>query len=466
MSSIEEKKSYAFITAYLLGAERRVLEKEYPEDYAYSEGLEKFKGVKNAELLRVLSKVKQSILRNYYVYKDATDFTSSSKGFLDEDKALLRNHNIDLDNEFKLHLDITAVVNLITKHINRNVLGVLAEFKTPHINQVASLFNFPTVDKKSLAKMLNLVKGNWTKYPHCIYINKGSKTNAPLNMLLNTDRILFIGGHNIVGEKYEIIEEVDYDWSHIKVDKIIPKLPITLGSLIYVDCDNIDYFKFLSVIEALKLSSLKNEKHEIKLFMDEMTSPLWALTDKIAEGCFTFEKIKVSRIKDEKSVVDMVMATHITRDSMVQGHKQQGIMSSDSDFYGLMESGIKLFVLYDSKHVRNTYMGYLRRKKYINFDISSLDSSQTRFDFKQNILLHLCLTHLSSLPIANWNVNDISNYVLESFNNDITYGMSLTLTETEDLVMRVLKDLKMETVGTKIAISSLGSEVEVELDVA
>jgi hypothetical protein len=466
MVNVDVQKSYAFITAYLLGVERRILEKDFVEDYAYSEALEKFKKITNAELLRSLSRVKQSIIRNYSIYRNVEDFSSASKGFLDDDKLVLNSNNIDLDKEFRVNLDITDVLNLVSKRINILLLDVLKEFNMPHSKQVASLFYLYDVDKKTLAKLINGIKDNWTKFPKNVIVLKGSRLSQQLPLILETDENMFIGGYNILGEKYVKADYIAYAWSSIVFAAALPRLPIAKSSLIYVDCDNTDYFKFLCILEALNVSSNKGAVHHIKLFIDTQTSPLWRLSPKLLKGCFTFELIEVSRIKNTKSVVDIVIAAHITRDSAVVGHKPQGIVSSDSDFFGLLEYGIKLFVLYDGKSTRQDYLLYLKRKQVVNFDINNLDSNDTRFTFKQSIINHLCLTHLASLPMEKWTTTDLAEFVLSGFDKSIGYGMTLQLLEAKDVAGRILRNLKMEKNGAVVSLSSLGSEVEVTLGVA
>lgn len=457
-------KSYAFITAYLLGVERRILEREYIEDYVFSEGLDKFKNIKNAELIRALSKIKQSIIRNYSVYKDCEDFSTSSKGFLDKEMDILKENNIDLHHVFRLSLDIADVLNAISKHINNLLPEVFDYVKMPYADKVASLFYLYELNKKSLNKLVNSIKGSWSKFPHGIVIVKGSKVSNQLPYVLDNDRNLYEGCHNLVGEDYVETGQLPiFAWGTIKSREVEQLLPITKSSTIYVDCDNTDYFKFLSVLECLNRSTEKGHSHHIKLYMDDMTSPLWKLSEKLLKGCFTFEFIEVNRIKDNKSVVDIVMASHITRDSINNPDRLQGIISSDSDFFGLIETGLNLFIFYDGVCTNQEYVSYLKRKKLTTFDISTIDTNDTRFEFKQTVISYLCLSCLANLPMNKWSVNDLAEYVTNGFDKDICYGMSLHVVESLDVAKKVLSNLEIKVNGSKIALSSLGVEVEVEL---
>lgn len=467
MDGIVGNRSYAFLTAYLLGVEKKALQQDYIEDFVYSEGLEFFKRVPNANILRALSRVKQGILHYYDCFKNTQDLETASKGNIDADLKYLLENNIDLYNTFRSALDISAVMNDVTNRINRILPGVLEELNFMHIPQVSCYFYMYEVTEKTLTKLVTSVKGRWLKFPHGIAIVRGDKALQHLPYLLKNDKNLILCSYAITNTPYNLSTIIipQFNWSSYEISSSTPDLPITKPSIFYVDCDNVDFFMFLSTLESLKKTSSADNPHIIKLYLDSMTSPIWRFADKFSEGNFQFELIEVTRLKEAKSVVDIVIAAHMTKDSLEHSNKMQGVVSSDSDFFGIVESGITMFVLYDGKCVSQDYISYLKRKKLINFDISSLSTSASRSTNEKAILTHLCLSYLAEIPMLQWNPQVIVDLVLSGFPKDIGYGMTIQKDIALSVAHNVLEHLEVKHSKNAIHLSSSGVEVTVPLKI-
>ncbi len=104
---------------------------------------------------------------------------------------------------------------------------------------------------------------------------------------------------------------------------------------IAVDCENSNVFKLYSVLKNLNQNEL-SKIEKITLYDDSNTTSGW---DWIAN--FTHipvEHIEVARVTDRKSLVDIRMTASVCSDFYQEGITSFIIVSSDSDFWGLISS--------------------------------------------------------------------------------------------------------------------------------
>jgi hypothetical protein len=488
MSLLRGQKSYSFIVGYLMGVEERVLSRDYTSEYRNSNNLAKFKDVPQAEALRALSRVKQSFIRNHQLYNGVVRMETVTDGYLNEELAILKDNSIFLVNALMELGDIYKVLNKVTMHINIILPDVLDYMKVPYSSHLATMFHLPTMDKTAVTKLMTNLKDKWSNLPHGMIVVKTNRIDRELPYILQNDRNLFVGTHGITNTRFNEDTIVpSFSWENIgitqqgrggvtEVTSVNPEvgdpnkwLSIAKGSLLYVDCDNMDIFNFMAMLQFLSGLTDEGKSHVIKLFVDVKSSPFWKLVDKLSKGKYTFEFIDVNRIKETKSVVDVAMAVHITRDILTQGCKDVGIFSSDSDFYGLLENldGVNFYIGYNGKDVSSDYVQYLTDKGFVTFNMQNIDMvGEKNREIRLSIIANLCLAHMASLPMGKWNAVEVGKELCGVIAKDIRYSEIFESSDIKDLIGVVFDNLKMEMSGSRVTLRSLDAEIEVTLGAA
>ena len=105
--------------------------------------------------------------------------------------------------------------------------------------------------------------------------------------------------------------------------------------IVAVDCENSDVFKLASVLTQLKEQNLRKIK-KIVLFDDVNTTPVWKYLQTITG--IPVEYVLVERIKQDKSLVDMKICAEITKERYKNNINSFILVSSDSDYWGLISS--------------------------------------------------------------------------------------------------------------------------------
>lgn len=187
-----------------------------------------------------------------------------------------------------------------------------------------------------------------------------------------------------------------------------------VAKVLYVDCDNINVFNFLALLE--EESMVKDcESTVIKLYLDSMANPIWNVVQNIVSDKYTIVSIPVSRIKQEKSVVDIVLTADITKDYSMGYGQSHVIVSSDSDFYGIFVSGVEATVLYESAYVSPHYLSYLSRENVFANDISKNHSSSRNVDYKKKIVCYLGLIACTEIALSDLTLEALTVSMYEKY---------------------------------------------------
>lgn len=471
-------RSYAFLIAYLLGVEEKVLVRDYKEEYEASHGLEYFKYVPNAEILRALSRCKQSFLRNHHIFHGVINMEPVIQGRLDREVGFLKENGIDLPAVMRREGDIYAVINHITSHINRILPGVLEHLKIPYRQELESLFYLYTVDRKAVQRLMDGLRDKKSMLPHGIIIVKTSRVQRELPYTLLNDRNLYQTIFKMRGiiKSYADLDIPPFSWSNIELvnagkmeaspsreEVKVENNPwdiISEGSRLYVDCDNIDVFVFMNTLDLMLQSG---KIHEIKLYLDEMSSPLWRIVPRIFKDV-KFSLHNMKRIKSDKSVVDVAMVSHITMDMMYQDPFSIGIFSSDSDFFGLFElyPDMTYFVGYSGSRVNKDYRDYLDARGIVSFDLEKMSALSNNADYKFLMVVHLCLEHLANTPMTEWSVEKLVEWFDRDVVRNIHYNFVLDHNYFQGVINKLVSDLRVERMDDKWSLCALGVDYQID----
>lgn len=460
-----ETKSYAFLAAYLLGAEQKVLEREFYEDYIYSGSTENCKEVPNAEIVRLYNHIRIAIISKYDYMKDIKSFDDCSYEKVMKDLTDLKELGVDLQQVLRKTLSMADVLNHITKEVKFLVPKVLEDFGVPYPELAQELFYYYDVTPKTATKLAKTLSVSWNKFPHGVPIIKGLKLNQGLYTLFNSDYDFYRTLFALTGFSKEDIKLTSLDWSKFSKRAVVPRVPITQQATLYVDCDNINFYHFLALLDGLEKAKPKNIRHKIKLFIDESANPIWRSIEGIIPTTSDFEYIPVKRIKDNKSVVDIVISHTITKDSIKQANSniKRCIVSSDSDFFGLMDYGIDLFVFYDSTCTSKEYLHYLTMKNQMSFDTKQLLISETNVGYRYNLITYYTLRQLARTAPLDWSKPEVINKIKASLTEDFYLEDSLLDDELSNLVCKIIQNLEIKKDGFIVKLEQDGTTVSFDL---
>lgn len=480
------------IVGYLLGVSDFVLERDYVVDY---EKLLQLDFLDELKVIRSLNKVRQNVFKNYKYYKN-TYLGDVSNTYVDEDLIYLKNKGYDLFNVSRLNSSADYLLNSIKKDVDYLVPVVLDKLKMQYINELKSLFEFPIFDKKSLLNFVSGLKGK--SLPHGVIIPKYKRIQTSLQYLLSNDNTLYAGAFSLSGKSFSIVEDViyAYNWSNVGIEEdevvcdienvigcdVVIKEEVTSDDIVnyeevvnleapyekvmseevvdikksiidntlsvvnscnkyFVDCDNIDFFKFLSMLDTLDEQGVKDL--DFYLYTDLKATYMWNIIDDIRNtDSFNFIHKRVDRVKGNKSVVDLVLTVDICKEVMENGCKNIGLISSDSDFYGVLDSlDVDFVVGYNSECTSSAYLHYLSKNDYRKFDIKVFEKEETLSRSLDKIVTYLVLSILSNIAVSYWDLD----MLLESVRGSIEKESSFTISDEylKDKIGNILSDLRI-----------------------
>lgn len=230
----------------------------------------------------------------------------------------------------------------------------------------------------------------------------------------------------------------------------------------FVDCDNIDFFKFLSMLDTLESEGVKDKT--FYLYIDLKATYLWGLLEDIRSNNnsnFNFVYRKVDRVKGNKSVVDVVITVDICKEVMQNGTKKIGLISSDSDFYGVLTTVEADFVVgYNSECTSGAYLQYLSKNDYTKFDIKVFEKEESLINVIDKIVTYLTLSILSTVAMLDWEVELLTESVRGSIQKESSFTIDDIYLEAK--ISSVLKDMRVSVDDSIVTFSSGDISVKVK----
>lgn len=475
------------IVGYLLGVSEYVLERDYLVDY---NKLLRIDFLDELKVIRSLNRVRQNVFKHYKYYKN-TYLGDVSNTYVDEDLLYLKSKGFDLFAVSKLDSSAEYLVNNIKRDVDYLVPVVLSKLHMQYINELKSLFEFPTFDKKSLLNFVSGLKGK--SLPHGVVIPKYKRLQTSLQYLLSNDTTLYAGAFSLCGKEFSVADDVinSYDWfmlddSTLQSEEVGYKKGVVVESGIidstiarssdvvlsdvvkcdkglvndikrgiiddsisvisdcdkyFVDCDNIDFFKFLSMLDTLEEEGIKNI--DFYLYTDLKATYLWDILDDVrCSDSFNYIYKRVDRVKGNKSVVDLVITVDICKEVMENGCKKIGLISSDSDFYGVLDSlNVDFVVGYNSECTSSAYLHYLGKNDYKTFDVKVFEKEETLTHSLDKIVTYMVLSILSNIAMSSWDLEVLIESVRGGIEKESSFTISIDY--LKDKIVSVLEDLKI-----------------------
>ena len=205
-------------------------------------------------------------------------------------------------------------------------------------NYLKDIFIIPNCNKNNEAKAIKASKDETAKYmknlslyPFQCYIHWQPEDAG---YLLTTDRKFLELLYRQHGDKMfdkDMVMDASEETKFAIYDFIDDNTVID----IIVDCENSDIYKLYSTLSNLDEGKL-SKINKIILYDDYHTVGAWQLLEKIIK--IPVEYVNVDRVTSGKSLVDIKMTAGACKEHYVNSVNAFIIVSSDSDFWGLISS--------------------------------------------------------------------------------------------------------------------------------
>lgn len=394
-STVDTKDLVATI-AYLIGVKKHIVEKCF--DAECHELLQKLYSSQAATTIRYLCKLRTALFLKYkktdyemrnnlknlntLEWYDAENIKTLGSWGIPIIKANYRSEKymLDLNKLIANHIDDVAA--LIPDWCEWQYIREL--FVIPHYNNPIALKR--EFEKYMTSKMY---------YPFQVYIywtpfDCGS-------MLLSDRKFLQI----IYGLHHDSFEDPSKyrDATEETKNNIYTFIRNSMRTVIAVDCENSDVYKLYATLRNLDQSEL-DKIEKIYLYDDHHTTVGWQWLDKFTE--IPVEHILIDRVTERKSLVDIVMTAGVCQSHFAEGIDSFILVSSDSDFWGLITSlpNARFLVMYEYENCGRAIKNALEEHDIYYCAIDDFCSGNVD-GFKRAVLLGLLQKYLPDILYLN-----------------------------------------------------------------
>ena len=332
MSTVDTKEIVTTI-AYLIGVRKHIMEQCFREEC--SELLNALYQNQDATVIRYLCKLRTTLFQKFKKTDDAMRFDLKNLNSLEwydlENIKTLEKWGFSI---IQVNYRSEKYMQDFTRLINENI-DKCADLFYDSVNweYIKDLFYIPKYSK------LNVMREEFNKYmahiecyPFQMYIHWQP---SDMGSILFSDKKFLKIIYSQHGDIFtDIGSTTDADES--TKNNIYQFIQNSMKAAIAVDCENSDVFKLYSVLKGLNADELaKIEK--ITLYDDSNTTTGWDFL-KPPFINIPVEHIEVQRVTERKSLVDIKMTARVCKDYYENGITSFIIVSSDSDFFGLISS--------------------------------------------------------------------------------------------------------------------------------
>ena len=320
--------------AYLIGVPKNIFENEHePPKIEIFEQLEKDK---NARIIRHLCIIRTAIERRFkYINEkmrmDYQSILSMPEYIPTESLKQLTEDGVNFikKSSFKLNHHIIEINRIISDRINNCKMLFPMWLNWQYIHD---LFIMPNgLTEAGTKEAANLYYSGLSYYPYQMYINWIPKDEG--NILHNDKKfaILLYQWHDNYFTDLSKVSDVS---SEVK-GNIYSFIHASQKVVIAVDCENSDPYKLRATLQNLDYE-YTSKISLIFLFDDVHTASAWETLENFTT--IPVDRKLIGRVKEDKSLVDMRLAMRVSEEYYKNNVDSFIIVSSDSDFYGLISS--------------------------------------------------------------------------------------------------------------------------------
>ncbi|MCI8477873.1 MAG: NYN domain-containing protein [Oscillospiraceae bacterium] len=331
-----ENSTYVVISkiAYLIGIPKRIFENVHePPQLEWYEHLDQEKPYR---IVRNLCVLRAAILQNYKAIYTAMRYDLKNLHTLPDlvpyecIAQLERDGMTILKSNYPLLKYILDFNRYISDRINncKHLFPLWLKWE-----YIRSLFLMPDgSNERGVKAALNDYNYRRSSYPYQIYLNWPYSHNG--NILYNDKKFVSL--------LYEANEDYFYDLSKVSdagnrtKDGIYQFLAHSTRTAVVVDCENADPYKLYATLNNLDQEALLDKIVKIILYNDIHAATTWKILDKFTD--IPIEHNMVDRVKENKSLVDIRLTTGTCREFFQNAIDSFILVSSDSDYWGLISS--------------------------------------------------------------------------------------------------------------------------------
>lgn len=318
--------------AFLIGIRKSAWNSVYGD--SYSELLAELESNRNAVTIRYLCKLRTTLMLYFKKTDDGIRFNYKNIDRLEwYDK-----ENINKLEEWGFKIILTNKrASDYSIHFNKLICENINNCKELFPDWISweyirNLFVIPQYQKEQVQKYeFEKYMANLKLYPFQVYIHWKPKD---FGNLLYTDgkflEILYEMNGDYFGDKSKYKNAV----SSVK-NNIYDFINSSDKTVLAVDCENSDVYKLYGMLKNLNQSEIE-KIHKIILFDDNHTTNGWDYIEKFIH--IPVEHIEVERVVDRKSIVDIRVTAGICREYYTDNVSSFILLSSDSDYWGLISS--------------------------------------------------------------------------------------------------------------------------------
>ena len=328
-----DTKDVCTTVAYLIGVRNSVLLKCFDEEC--HDLLETLRQNKDATTIRYLCKLRTVLMQKFKKTDDAMHFDLKNLNRLEwydaEDIKQLEKWGYEI---IKVNYRSEKYILDFTKLINENIDKCSNLFGDwVNWDYIKDLFYIPKYTKDgTMISEFKKYMANIEFYPFQVYIHWDNPSDQ--GSILYTDGKFLNILYQMHGDYFSDTSKFKDAHEETK-NSIYDFINDSYKTAIAVDCENSDVYKLYGVLKNLNQNELaKIEK--IVLYDDYHTSSGWDWIYKFTK--IPVEHIEVERVTDQKSLADIKMTAGVCKDYYENGITSFIIVSSDSDFWGLISS--------------------------------------------------------------------------------------------------------------------------------
>lgn len=327
-----DTKELVATIAYMIGIRKNIVEQCFDEEC--HDLLQSLYSDKNASIIRYLCKLRTVLMQRFKKTDDEMRFNLKNINrldYFDQDnikqlenwgfkivQSNYRSEKYMLDFNKLINENIDSCRNLFPDWINWNYIKDL--FVIPYYTK-------PNVLKKEFEVYMSKIDF----YPFQMYIHWIPEDHG--SILYTDGKFLSI----IYAQHDDTFTDfTKYKDAHSETkNNIYEFIENSYKIAIAVDCENSDVYKLYSVLKNLNQGELKKIE-KIVLYDDYHTNSGWDWLGKFTH--IPVEHVEVERVTDQKSLVDIKMTAGVCKDYFENNITSFIIVSSDSDFWGLISS--------------------------------------------------------------------------------------------------------------------------------
>ena len=333
--SYKDRNTYNIVsqTAYLLGVPKRIFENDHePPKLDVYQRLEQNK---NARIIRHLCILRTSIERNFKAIKERMIFDYKNLMSMPdlvppESIQQLLEDGIDIiKTKSTLVQYIISINRLITDRINNCKELFPLWISWPYLRNIFIMPNGLT--EAGTKEAANVYYAKKSFYPYQVYLNWPASDQG--NILYHDKKFVTLL-YQWNGDEFQDLSKVS-DVSGFTKGSIYEFLEGSERTVVVVDCENSDPYRLCATLKNLNSETL-GKIVKIILYNDVHTATAWSFLDSYVS--IPVEHILIERIKESKSLVDIRLTAGACREFYQNQADSFVIVSSDSDYWGLISS--------------------------------------------------------------------------------------------------------------------------------